>query len=30
MNYNTVDGIHWDEETTKMYVELMFDSVSDL
>lgn len=30
MNYNTVDGIHWDEETAKMYVELMFDSVSDL
>lgn len=28
--YNTVDGVHWNEETTKKYVNTMLDSIKGL
>ena len=30
ISYNTSDGIHWDEETTKIYVDMMFNLTNDL
>ena len=30
MEYNTTDGVHWDKETTKKYVDLMLDYSGDL
>jgi hypothetical protein len=30
ITYNTDDGVHWDETTTKMYVKLMLDKISEL
>ena len=29
-NYNTVDGMHWDEATSKYYVKLMLDKTNAL
>lgn len=30
ITYNTTDGVHWDADTTKRYIKLMFDYSNDL
>lgn len=30
ITYNTDDGVHWDEKTTKSYVKIMFNSVNGI